>query len=182
MTGEPWTKEREELLRKLWNEGYSGGRIAKELGGLTRNAVVGKAWRIGLRRDPETISINCRPTKKIKAVRKAYRERNNWRTVANKGARWNGVGLNGPVDVRVLTSAPLPNIQDQPGRYQLTDLQPHMCKWPIGDPQQSDFGFCGKCRVADRPYCAEHVARANIPLTKSQIRNIGRAHYWVEAA
>jgi GcrA cell cycle regulator len=43
-----WTDERVELLKKMWNEGQSASQIAKELGGVTRNAVIGKVHRLGL--------------------------------------------------------------------------------------------------------------------------------------
>lgn len=50
-----WTDERVELLKKMWNEGHSASQIAKELGGVTRNAVIGKVHRLGLsnRNGPE---------------------------------------------------------------------------------------------------------------------------------
>ncbi|MCL1629299.1 GcrA cell cycle regulator [Roseibaca sp. V10] len=50
-----WTDERVELLKKMWNEGHSASTIAKELGGVTRNAVIGKVHRLGLsnRNGPE---------------------------------------------------------------------------------------------------------------------------------
>ena len=43
-----WTDERVELLKKMWTEGQSASQIAKELGGVTRNAVIGKVHRLGL--------------------------------------------------------------------------------------------------------------------------------------
>lgn len=51
-----WTDDRVELLKKMWNDGHSASQIAKELGGVTRNAVIGKVHRLGLsnRNAPET--------------------------------------------------------------------------------------------------------------------------------
>ena len=43
-----WTDDRVELLKKMWGEGQSASQIAKELGGVTRNAVIGKVHRLGL--------------------------------------------------------------------------------------------------------------------------------------
>ncbi|MEM8803264.1 MAG: GcrA family cell cycle regulator, partial [Pseudomonadota bacterium] len=43
-----WTDERVETLKKMWSEGQSASQIAKELGGVTRNAVIGKVHRLGL--------------------------------------------------------------------------------------------------------------------------------------
>ena len=43
-----WTDERVELLKKMWSEGQSASQIAKGLGGVTRNAVIGKVHRLGL--------------------------------------------------------------------------------------------------------------------------------------
>jgi len=38
----------------------------------------------------------------------------------------------------------------------LTDLEACDCRWPIGDPRQADFHFCGERKLLDRPYCAKH--------------------------
>jgi len=43
-----WTDDRVEILKKMWGEGQSASQIAKELGGVTRNAVIGKVHRLGL--------------------------------------------------------------------------------------------------------------------------------------
>ena len=55
-----WTDERVELLKKMWGEGQSASQIAKELGGVTRNAVIGKVHRLGL--SNRTTGATAKPT------------------------------------------------------------------------------------------------------------------------
>ena len=102
-----WTEDRIELLRRLWAQGQSASRIAEQLGGLTRNAVIGKAHRLGLSARPSPIK----------------RERPKQRT-----ARFNGNG--------------------------------RTCLWPVGDPKQPGFHFCGEPIEPNRPYCASHCTVA----------------------
>src|SRR3569832_30117 len=64
--GMGWTDERVELLKKLWQEGLSASQIAKQLGGVTRNAVIGKVHRLGL-------SGRAAPSKPARPVFKAPR-------------------------------------------------------------------------------------------------------------
>ena len=66
--GMGWTDERVELLKKLWQDGLSASQIAKQLGGVTRNAVIGKVHRLGL-------SGRATPSQPAKPVFKAPRRR-----------------------------------------------------------------------------------------------------------
>jgi GcrA cell cycle regulator len=116
----PWTDERIERLKTLWENGYSASQIANELGGLNRNAVIGKIHRLGLagRATPS------RPAKKIVQSRQA-------------------IG----VSVRQLNST--------------------MCKFPIGDPNSSDFAFCG-AHAVQGSYCKPHAKLAYTPTAWKQ--------------
>ncbi len=98
-----WTAERVELLKELWGEGLSARQIAESLGHVTRNAVIGKAHRLGL----STRSVPSKPT----------------------------IAMLNPVTDR-------------------------LCQWPIGNPGEVEFHFCGQQAEAGRPYCDQHCAMA----------------------
>jgi len=67
-----WTDERVETLKKMWGEGQSASQIAKELGGVTRNAVIGKVHRLGLsNRAGSSSAAPSKPAAKEKAAKPA---------------------------------------------------------------------------------------------------------------
>ena len=123
-----WTDERVELLRKLWQDGLSASQIAKQLGGVTRNAVIGKVHRLGL-------SGRATPSKPQRTVFKAPRPA---RPAAAPSA---------PRRIaEPLSAAPVPLrlVDEAPGLATVLTLGAHMCKWPIGDPALDSFTFCGR--------------------------------------
>ena len=126
-----WTEERVEKLRELWDKGLSASQIAKELAeGVTRNAVIGKAHRMGLASRPSPVKSD--PAKRAAAVKK-------------KAA---------PKKDPVKTKAPAT------GKISILELTESMCKWPIGHPGEPDFHFCGKPSQPTFPYCANHCVEA----------------------
>jgi GcrA cell cycle regulator len=139
-----WTDERVELLKKLWQDGLSASQIAKQLGGVTRNAVIGKVHRLGL-------SGRAAPSKPARTVFKAPRPA---RPVAPSAPRRIAEPHAAPTPVRVLDEAP--------GMATVLTLGAHMCKWPIGDPALDNFTFCGR-RCDEGPYCHEHSQVAYQP-------------------
>lgn len=127
-----WTDERVALLRQLWGEGKTAAEIAKTLGdGVTRNAVIGKAHRLKLSGRVSPIQQNT--NKKPKAP------------VA-------------PMIKKVPTAPPAPIVEGK--RIKLADLRENMCRWPMGDPQDEDFGFCGHQSSPGLPYCEAHAKTA----------------------
>ena len=154
-----WTDERVDLLKKLWQDGLSASQIAKELGGVTRNAVIGKVHRLGL-------SGRETPAKPQRTYFKAPRP------VTPRRAQAFAFGSNVPAAVVVAPPPPPP-----PGRTPVPDrgiatvisLGNHMCKWPIGDPTDESFTLCGRQREPRAgvlsPYCDEHAALAYQPPT-----------------
>ena len=156
-----WTDERVERLKKLWNEGLSASQIAADLGGVTRNAVIGKVHRLGLsgRAKSPTRPANPRPKRSGNAF--------NARPRANRTAQVNGSRnsiaplANGQMPTqREVIAAPTPL------KLELIELTEITCKWPIGDPAHDDFHFCGhKCKDGS-PYCAYHVSLAYQPLAE----------------
>ena len=147
-----WTDERVATLKKLWLEGLSASQIAKQLGGVTRNAVIGKVHRLGL-------SGRAAPSQPARPVFKPQRLA---RPVAPA-----------PQPVRrIIASAPTPpepviRRVEEPGSATVLTLGAHMCKWPIGDPSSDNFSFCGG-RVSQGVYCKSHAELAyQAPMKKS---------------
>jgi GcrA cell cycle regulator len=141
-----WTDERVEVLKKLWLDGLSASQIAKQLGGVTRNAVIGKVHRLGL-------SGRAAPSQPSRPVFKAPR--------APRPAP-------APAPRRVESHArdpePMPVFYpEEPGSATVLTLGAHMCKWPIGDPATEGFTFCGRRSDSDGPYCAHHARVAYQP-------------------
>ena len=150
-----WTDERVELLKKLWQDGLSASQIAKQLGGVTRNAVIGKVHRLGL-------SGRAAPSQPTRPAFKAPRPARPAATAMPSAPR------------RVIAAEPasLPTVAQQPsvpafraeepGSATVLTLGAHMCKWPIGDPSTDGFTFCGR-RSSEGPYCGEHARIAYQP-------------------
>lgn len=145
-----WTDERVELLKKLWQDGLSASQIAKQLGGVTRNAVIGKVHRLGL-------SGRATPSKPARTTFKAPRP-------ARPAAAPSAPRRIAEPQALHPQQAPTPvrYIDEAPGTATVLTLGAHMCKWPIGDPSLDSFTFCGR-RSSEGPYCHEHSQVAYQP-------------------
>jgi len=151
-----WTDERVASLKKLWLEGLSASQIAKQLGGVTRNAVIGKVHRLGLS-GRATPAAPSRPA--FKAPRPARP------VLAQPHAPRRAEPAAPPAP------PPLPAVVEEPGSATVLTLGAHMCKWPIGDPAAEGFTFCGRRTGPDGPYCAEHARVAYQPQIKKGKRS-----------
>lgn len=131
-----WTEERVEQLKDLWSEGLSASQIANRMGGVTRNAVIGKVHRLGLagRATPAA--------PKPKAV----------------------VEVEPEVVIRT-PSLSLETMTLGDDRPTVSTIGTNQCKWPIGDPASEDFHFCGQSTSSAKPYCAYHSQLAFQPST-----------------
>lgn len=150
-----WTDERVEQLKKLWADGLSASQIARVLGEVTRNAVIGKVHRLGLsgRASPARTERPRYP----KPAR---------RLVTSKPAAPE------PVIVEEIESEP------EPGEWTtVLTLRERMCKWPIGNPGDETFRFCGRKAGDGVPYCAEHARKAYQPahVKRDRMRKLGAA-------
>jgi GcrA cell cycle regulator len=163
-----WTDERVEMLKKLWAEGLSASQVAKQLGGVTRNAVIGKVHRLGLsgRATPSRPARPKAPTpRNLTHVRgrpdplvaEHREEAEEIETVAKPREIAREVLDNGP---RELTT--------------VLTLTERNCKWPIGDPGSPDFHFCGRGADGNAPYCAEHAKLAYQPMQPRRNRERSR--------
>ena len=139
----PWDENNVTKLRELWDQGLPTAQIGKLLG-FTKNAVVGKAHRIGLERRPSPIRRTA-----VKPDRKKARS---------------------PVMPKLNFESKEENI---PLKQESLSFQPVVknlfvksdkrgCEWPQGHPDEMDFHFCGKERFEDKPYCLDHCAIAYV--------------------
>lgn len=159
-----WTDERVELLKRLWSEGLSASQIAAELGGVTRNAVIGKVHRLGLSgREKPSASTVTKPRKPASTLRTQVRSVPMFR--GNAALALSEV----PVLKAFVVSEPVP--QRVPVEVSLVctpvtimDLREGMCRWPLGDPSSPEFRFCGgRAAAASGPYCVHHATIAYQP-------------------
>jgi len=155
-----WTEDRVEVLKKLWAEGHSASQIAKELGGVTRNAVIGKVHRLGL-------SGRATPSRPVKRPPRLARPKPqvlpDGTVKAPKPTRAPGMAPSLREEIEQLEPLPLENGD----AATVLTLRDSMCKWPIGDPADPKFAFCGR-KACSGPYCAEHAKVAFQPARKRE--------------
>lgn len=188
--GTAWTEDRVKLLEQLWGEGLSCSQIAKRIGaGVSRNAVIGKALRLGLpKRNADANRMSTLRVRKFapgmpttKPARnpasvlpparspldRAASDKQNWgwrRFPGGSGAsiKPNAAALavnDNMDDISVDSDVEIPVAE----RKTLVDLDTNDCRWPIGDPLRADFHFCAQAQVPGQPYCEHHLHRAYQP-------------------
>ena len=156
-----WTEERVDTLKKLWQEGHSASQIAKQLGGVTRNAVIGKVHRLGL-------SGRAAPSQPTRPLYKPARVARPAVSPQSHGAHGSSLPRREPVVARPVISQPLTPYVEAPGTATVLTLGAKMCKWPIGDPSSDSFSFCGRRADDGTPYCVEHARVAYQPSQKKK--------------
>lgn len=156
-----WTEDRVETLTKLWAEGLSASQIAGRLGGVTRNAVIGKVHRLGLsgRVTPSRAS-RPRPSKPRQPSHPG--RINSYRTAGATAHKMDAAPEKNPMPE--LVPAPLREVEIPPGeRATILTLSDKTCRWPIGDPSGDEFHFCGRNPTVNKPYCEHHCQIAYQP-------------------
>ena len=139
----PWDENNVSKLRELWEQGLPTAQIGKLLG-FTKNAVVGKAHRIGLERRPSPIRRTAVKPDRKKA-RSPVMPKLNFETKREEITE----------NKESLTFQPVV-------KNLFTNQIKRGCEWPKGHPDENDFHFCGKDRFEDKPYCIEHCAVAYV--------------------
>ena len=185
-----WTDERVELLKKMWSEGQSASQIAKELGGVTRNAVIGKVHRLGLSNrngsgaQGNESTAKARPAKAKAASKPSAKAKAAAQPAADKEPAATPVTRIKPI---IPAGQPLPpqpsaneidpealakvsEIEKKAKKLSLMELTERTCKWPVGDPATDDFWFCGLPVQAGKPYCEAHVGVAFQPMSARRDR------------
>jgi GcrA cell cycle regulator len=192
-----WTDERVELLKKMWGEGQSASQIAKELGGVTRNAVIGKVHRLGLSNrsgggaapakapvEAESAKPASKPAKTAAKSAPSAPAKDEVKSDPAPARASNVTPLRKPI---VPAGQPLPpqpsaneispealakqsEVEKHAKRLTLMELTERVCKWPIGDPATEDFYFCGLPVQPGKPYCDAHVGVAFQPMSSRRDR------------
>ena len=147
-----WTEEKVKILKELWGKGKTASQIAEIIGGISRNAVIGKAHRLNL-------------SAKLKS--KSFKENNpkqnlNFSNQESKG-----------FSTRRLTRSKFRSLLiekdfEPESPKQLEELDDNSCKWPIGHPNESSFYFCGRKSLKDFSYCKLHLLYAFQPKGKKE--------------
>ncbi len=157
-----WNDERVESLKKLWQEGLSASQIASRIGGVTRNAVIGKVHRLGLAGRATTSRMKSHRPRRVNLAAKPLRPQQRPQRPAAAGGssalrdlyRPEAEGYVPPAEEVVIPLAE---------RKYIATLTDSCCRWPIGDPQHEEFHFCGKKKMHGLPYCDVHARRAFQP-------------------
>ncbi|MBR1374277.1 global cell cycle regulator GcrA-like protein [bacterium] len=149
-----WTDEVVEELKKMWDRGMTTGQIAKALH-VTKNSIIGKVHRLCLTARPS-------PIKKMPAK---DQRKNTGATNKNaiKPAKA-GAKLEKKIEQTINET----NINEVPEETNipLVKLDNHTCRWPLGDPRDDDFCFCGKRVKTGQTYCEEHAGIAYVRSSK----------------
>jgi GcrA cell cycle regulator len=182
-----WTEERIERLKTMWHDGATASEIAEKLGGVSRNAVIGKAHRLGLEARPSPVkpgeehAAPAKPTKAQAApppkpapaaAAAAPQPQPQRQRPQADGMQYRSVGpggfiRQGPGDQqapippapprRLVPAKPSAEVADKTSLLELND---RICKWPMGHPGEPDFHFCGQPANPGYPYCVEHCGVA----------------------
>jgi GcrA cell cycle regulator len=153
-----WNDERVEQLKKLWSEGLSASQIAGRLGGVTRNAVIGKVHRLGLSGRATTSRMKSMRPRRQQVAKRVQSNKPRFNQSGNPALRQLYQGDAEPY-VPPVEELVIPEKE----RKFITTLLESDCRWPIGDPQHAEFHFCGKKKVNGLPYCEFHARRAFQP-------------------
>ena len=186
-----WTEERVEKLKEYWAEGMSASQIAKQLGGVTRNAVIGKVHRLGLsnRAAESDPPQPAEPAQPAEAEEAQAEEAQAEPALAEPEAPTDPAPEAQPprvpdADTPRAPGRPTPEeeaarvtlaeIEKMARKLDLLELTEQTCKWPIGDPAEDGFHFCGLPALDGKPYCEHHVAVAFQPMSTRRDRSRSR--------
>jgi GcrA cell cycle regulator len=152
-TPRPWGEAEDAALAKMWAEGLNAAQIARALGtGRSRNAVVGRLHRRGLSRRAD-------PNRRLRSLPR-------------------------PPSIPRIKAEPYSPaaepISPLGAGVSLMELGDLTCRYPLGDPQEPSFTFCGRTRDRDCPYCIGHARIAYTPVTKRQKRSTERLANWLD--
>ena len=177
-----WTDERIKQLRQLWSEGQSASKIAEKLGGVTRNAVIGKIHRLGLSNRLENSEKKIITKKRGRPAKVKNTDNFQKQVDNNKNKDFSQInsdkfddlhvdGLEGDKNmVPEATMANIAELEENAKKLNLMELTERTCKWPIGDPATENFWFCGHPSEQGKPYCSTHVSIAFQPISLKRER------------
>ena len=142
-----WTQEKVEKLNELWGKGNTASQIAEIIGGISRNAVIGKAHRLNLSAKIKTRTAASQNLKNPSI-------NTNVKSRKGRKSRFNSLIIEKDFE------------PENP--MQLEQLDDNTCKWPIGHPNEKSFYFCGRSSLKDFSYCKLHLLYAYQPKGKKE--------------
>ena len=148
-----WTDEKVEQLRQLWAQGLTANEIAKKLD-VTKNAIVGKVHRLCLTARPSPIKFKNQEQQVENAEQPAAVETEREEQEIEVAE-----------EVAVVPQTAVKSEKEHTN-IKLVNLDSHTCRWPIGDPRDDDFCFCGKKVRSGQTYCDEHSMMAYVKAFK----------------
>ena len=141
-----WNDEKVAKLKELWGKGSTASQIAEIIGGLSRNAVIGKAHRLNL-----SAKIKTRTATSNQNFETSLRD-NNVKSKRGRKSKFKSLIIEKDFE------------PENP--KQLEELDESLCKWPIGHPDEKSFYFCGRSSLKDFSYCKLHLLYAYQPKGK----------------
>ena len=139
-----WTDEKVAKLKELWGKGNTASQIAEILGGVSRNAVIGKAHRLNLSGKIITKKGSLNKIDKTKNLNIKKVRRGKFKSLV------------------------IEKDFEPENPKQLEELDENTCKWPIGHPNEENFYFCGRTSLKDFSYCKLHLLYAYQPKGKKE--------------
>ena len=143
-----WTEEKVAKLKELWGKGNTASQIAEIIGGISRNAVIGKAHRLNL-------------SAKIKT--RTATSNQNFESSLGEGNIKSRKGRKSKFKSLIIEK----DFEPENPKH-LEELDENSCKWPIGHPDEKSFYFCGRSSLKDFSYCKLHLLYAYQPKGKKE--------------
>ena len=140
-----WTEEKVAKLKELWGKGSTASQIAEIIGGISRNAVIGKAHRLNL-----SAKIKTRTATSNESFKNS--ESNKIKSKRGRRSKFRSLLIEKDFE------------PENP--KQLEELEDGVCRYPIGHPDEKDFYFCGRTSVKDFSYCRLHLLYSYVPKNK----------------
>tara|TARA_B110001450_G_scaffold219546_1_gene214550 strand:- start:204 stop:707 length:504 start_codon:yes stop_codon:yes gene_type:complete len=144
-----WNEEKIQKLKELWGKGNTASQIAEIIGGISRNAVIGKAHRLQL-----SSKIKARSTPINQKYNKNLEDENNVKLKRGRKSKFKSLIIEKDFE------------PENPKK--LEELDDNSCKWPIGHPEEESFYFCGRSSLKDFSYCKLHLLYAYQPKGKKE--------------
>jgi GcrA cell cycle regulator len=143
-----WNEEKVNKLKELWGKGNTASQIAMIIGGISRNAVIGKANRLNL-----SSKIKSRCASSTRDFQNNLQENNSKQKRGRKSK---------------FQSLIIEKDFEPENPKKLEELDESSCKWPVGHPEENNFYFCGRSSLKDFSYCKLHLLYAYQPKGKKE--------------
>ena len=143
-----WNEEKVSKLKELWGKGSTASQIAEIIGGISRNAVIGKAHRLNL-----SSKIKTRNASSSQSFDSSSEE-GNFKQKQMRKSKFKSLLIE-------------KNFEPENPK-KLEELDESSCKWPVGHPEEKSFYFCGRSSLKDFSYCKLHLLYAYQPKGKKE--------------